>query len=95
MTLAAVSDAGPLIRLAEIGSLTLLSTFDRLYVPETVCEELERGGVPTELTDVRCEFVEADAGQDNADELDAGESAALAVAKEFDAVLLTDDLAAQ
>ena len=95
MTLAAVSDAGPLIHLAEIGSLTLLSAFDRLYVPKTVYEELERGGAPAGLTDVRYELVEADAGQDNADELHAGESSALAVAKERDAVLLTDDLAAR
>jgi predicted nucleic acid-binding protein len=36
VTLAAVSDAGPLIRLAEIDSLELLATFDTLLVPETV-----------------------------------------------------------
>ena len=95
MTLAAVSDAGPLIHLAEIDSLGLLTAFDQLYVPKTVYGELERGGIPTGLTDVRYELVEVDADQDNADELDAGESAALAVAKERDAVLLTDDLAAR
>jgi len=36
VTLAAVSDAGPLIHIAEIGSLELLSTFDTPLVPETV-----------------------------------------------------------
>jgi len=36
VTLAAVSDAGPLIHLAEIDSLELLAAFDTLLVPETV-----------------------------------------------------------
>jgi predicted nucleic acid-binding protein len=36
VTLAAVSDAGPFIHLAEIDSLELLTTFDTLLVPETV-----------------------------------------------------------
>jgi hypothetical protein len=36
VTLAAVTDAGPLVHLAEIDSLELLSTFDTLLVPETV-----------------------------------------------------------
>jgi len=36
VTLTAVSDAGPLIHLAEIGSLELFATFDILLVPETV-----------------------------------------------------------
>jgi hypothetical protein len=35
VTLAAVSDAGPLIHLAEVRSLELLATFDTLLVPET------------------------------------------------------------
>jgi predicted nucleic acid-binding protein len=46
VTPAAVSDAGPLIHLAEIDSLELLSTFDTLLVPETVYEEVDAGGVP-------------------------------------------------
>jgi hypothetical protein len=46
VTLAAVSDAGPLIHLAEIDSLELLSRFDTLLVPETVYEEVDVGGVP-------------------------------------------------
>lgn len=36
MTVAAVSDAGPLIHLAEIESLEQLSVFDTLLVPATV-----------------------------------------------------------
>ena len=95
MTFAAVSDTGPLIHLAEIDSLELLSGLDQLYVPRTVHEELERGGVPDGLAGLSCELVEADETQVREDELDAGERAALAVAKERDAVLLTDDLAAR
>ena len=40
MTLAAVSDAGPLIHLAEIDSLELLSAFDTHLIPETVYDEV-------------------------------------------------------
>ncbi len=42
MTLAAVSDAGPLIHLAEIDSLELLATFDTLLVPEVVYTKSRR-----------------------------------------------------
>ena len=95
MTLAAVSDAGPLIHLAEIDSLELLSAFDTLVVPETVYEEVEAGGVPDELAAPLYELVDADESQVGAEELDAGERAAIAVAKERGVVLLTDDLAAR
>ena len=95
MTLAAVSDAGPLIHLAEIDSLELLSAFDSLIVPEAVYEEIERGGVPNGLTNLSYELVETDERRAGAEELDAGERAAIAVAKERGVVLLTDDLAAR
>ena len=95
MTLAAVSDAGPLIHLAEIGSLELLSTFDTLLVPETVYREVEAGGVPDALADLSYDLVEADASQIGAEELEAGERAAITVAEERGIVLLTDDLAAR
>ncbi|WP_435124233.1 nucleic acid-binding protein [Halobaculum sp. D14] len=95
MTLAAVSDAGPLIHLAEIDSLELFSTFDTLLVPETVYEEVEAGGVPDSLPDLSYELVEADESRVGAEELDAGERAAIAVAEERGIVLLTDDLAAR
>ena len=95
MTLAAVSDAGPLIHLAEIDSLELLSTFDTLLVPETVYEEIDAGGVPDGLADLSYELVEADESRIGAEELDAGERAAIAVAEERGLVLLTDDFAAR
>ena len=95
MTLTAVSDAGPLIHLAEIGSLELLSTFDALLVPETVYKKVEAGGVPGEFVDLSYELVEADESQVGAEELDAGERAAIAVAEERGIVLLTDGLAAR
>ncbi|MFC7185593.1 nucleic acid-binding protein [Halorubrum yunnanense] len=95
MTLAAVSDSGPLIHLAEIDSLELLSAFDTLLVPETVYAEIEAGGVPSGLADVSYELVDVDGEASAKEELDAGESAAIAVAAERDIVLLTDDLAAR
>jgi predicted nucleic acid-binding protein len=94
VTLAAVSDAGPLIHLAEIDSLELLSAFDTLLIPETVYEEIERGGVPDGISDLSYELVEADEKRVESEELDAGERAAIAVAEERGVVLLTDDLAA-
>ncbi|GGL25409.1 hypothetical protein GCM10009037_06240 [Halarchaeum grantii] len=96
MTLAAVSDAGPLIHLAEIGSLKLLETFDTLLVPETVYEELAAGGVPDALSDLPHRLVDADVDSARPPgDLDAGERAAIAAAEERGIVLLTDDLAAR
>ena len=95
MTLAAVSDAGPLIHLAKIDSLELLSAFDTLLIPETVYEEIERGGVSDGLSDLSYELVEADEEKVESEELDAGERAALTITKERAVVLLTDDLAAR
>ena len=95
MTLAAVSDAGPLIHLAEIDSLELLTTFDTLFVPETVYEEVDAGGVPDGFADLSYDLVEANEDSTVPEELDAGERAAVAVANERDTVLLTDDLAAR
>lgn len=95
MTVAAVSDAGPLIHLAEIDSLELLSNFDTLLVPEAVSEELERGGVPDGISALSYELVEANTEGVESQELDAGERAALAIANAREVVLLTDDLAAR
>jgi len=94
VTIAAVSDTGPLIHLAEIDSLELLSVFDKLYVPQTVHEELKQGGVPDELATLSFELAEAAPAQSTS-ELDAGERAAIALATEYDSILLTDDLAAR
>jgi len=95
VTIAAVSDAGPLIHLGEIDSLELFATFDTLLVPETVYKEVDAGGVPEGLTDLSYELVEADESRVGTEELDAGERAAIAVAEERGVVLLTDDLAAR
>jgi predicted nucleic acid-binding protein len=95
VTLAAVSDAGPLIHLAEIDSLELLATFDTLLVPEAVYKEVDVGGVPDGLADLSDELVEADESRVGTEKLDAGERAAIAVAEERGVVLLTDDLAAR
>lgn len=91
----AVSDTGPLIHLGEIESLELLSPFDRLYIPETVYEELERGGVPNSLSSLSFERVVPESPFPQTGELDVGERAALAVTRECNGILLTDDLAAR
>jgi len=95
VTLAAVSDSGPLIHLAEIDPLGLFSVFDEFLVPETVYAEIEAGGVPTGLDHVSYEIVEADGDAKIADDLDAGERAAIAIAREREITLLTDDLTAR
>lgn len=95
MTVVAVSDTGPLIHLEQIDSLELLDVFDRLYVPETVYDELERGGVPDGLEKLSFERVEPAELKPEVTELDPVERAALAVASGREAVLLTDDLAAR
>lgn len=92
----AVADAGPLIHLDEIDSLELLSTVDELLIPQTVYEELDAGSVPETLAAVEYDLVEADEESDAASTaLDPGETAALAVAADRDAMLLTDDLEAR
>ncbi len=95
MTLEAVSDAGPLIHLAEIGSPDLLESFDTLVVPATVLEEVATGGTPNGLATLSYETVEVDESRVETQDLDAGERAAIAVAGERRAVFLTDDLAAR
>lgn len=95
MTVVAVSDTGPLIHLAEIDALRLLSGLDRLYIPDTVYEELEAGGVPDGFQRIDYERASATTDDVTGDGLDPGETAAIAVAMDRDAVLLTDDLAAR
>ena len=90
----AVADTGPLIHLDEIDALQLLSAVDELLIPQTVYEELEAGTVPSALNHIEYELVEAEETKLTVD-LDPGETAALAVASERSAVLLTDDLAAR
>jgi len=95
VNVSAVADTGPLIHLSEIGSLDLLDVLDRLYVPETVYEELAAGSVPDGLEELSYELVTASQSSETDAELDAGETAALTVAIEHDCVLLTDDMAAR
>jgi predicted nucleic acid-binding protein len=90
----AVADTGPLIHLDEIDALHLLSVVDEVLIPQTVYEELEAGTVPFALDYIEYELVEAEETELTVD-LDPGETAALAVATERSAVLLTDDLAAR
>jgi predicted nucleic acid-binding protein len=92
----AVADAGPIIHLAEIDAIELLGIVDELYVPETVRDELEAGGVPQGFEELEFEVAIAETGEREFDTgLDEGETAALAVAAGREAVLLTDDLAAR
>ncbi len=95
MTLAAVSDAGPLIHLAEIDSVELLTAFDTLLVPETVLEEITAGGVPDGVGNLSYEPIEVDDSGVVSDTLDDGERAAIVLAKREGIALLTDDLAAR
>jgi predicted nucleic acid-binding protein len=96
VTIVAVADTGPLIHLAEIDALDLLTAIDELLIPETVYAELEEGGVPPELSDCEWERIEVADPVGRSAELDAGERAALAVAlKRDNVVFLTDDLAAR
>lgn len=95
MSLVGVADAGPLLHLAQVDALWLLSTFDDLLVPETVVTEVSVGGPPAGLDDLPHEVVADGDPPAGAAELDPGESAATAVALDRDAVLLTDDMAAR
>lgn len=83
-----VVDAGPLIHLTQAGSLSLLDEFEALTVPQTVLDEVEDGGVLDALSSV-------DHAGEEFPSLDPGETAAIVRARDDDAVLLTDDLAAR
>jgi predicted nucleic acid-binding protein len=79
VTLAAVADTGPLIHLAEVDALSLLSTIDDLLVPKTVHDELDIGGVPNELDDLKYALVDVALDERETDRLDPDETAALAL----------------
>jgi predicted nucleic acid-binding protein len=102
----AVSDAGPLIHLREIGCLALLGVFEALHVPEAVwAEAFGQNPLATEdeLTlqfvqrheipnDDHVSFVQASGLQ----ELHTGETACLYLCQRLDlSTFLTDDLAAR
>lgn len=91
----AVADAGPLIHLDEIDAFNLLSTIDTLLIPQTVYQELETGGIPQALETVEYDLVDTEAEESSQSRLDPGETAALSIATDREAVLLTDDLEAR
>ena len=100
----AVPDSGPLIHLAEINCLPLLSIFGSLHIPEAVWSEtIERGRTPkvdfSKLANIKrhnlnqteiTRFVE----NSNLKGLHAGERECLYLCKQIGIqILLTDDLA--
>lgn len=101
---AAISDAGPLIHLAEIGSLTLLSVFGALHIPDAVWSETVGQGrvlesAVSDLANVQrhalpqsqvVQFVR----QNDLARLQEGERECLCLCQRFGVdTLLTDDLA--
>jgi predicted nucleic acid-binding protein len=90
-----VTDTGPLIHLSEANALGLLGQFATVLVPETVFEELRRGGVPTAFEALDCERRAVDTADDRWPELDPGETAALTLCEQIGATMLTDDLDAR
>lgn len=88
-----VADTGPLLHLADAGVLSVLELTGEILVPQTVVEELERGNESNILTEVSHTVHEVDYDSETAyPHLDPGETAALVLCVERDAVLLTDDL---
>lgn len=104
--LIAVADTGPLIHLAEIGCLSLLSIFDELHIPEAVWREAERPAeIRVELA-IRVELKLARHHQlqstevarftaaEGLESLQRGEQEALFLGRKLEIpLLLTDDLA--
>lgn len=89
-----VADTGPLTHLAQADVLPLLELTGEILVPETVLDELERG--PIDISEIEFAVVQVDIDAESAyPHLDPGETAALALCTERDAVLLTDDLDAR
>jgi predicted nucleic acid-binding protein len=98
--LAAVADTGPLIHLAEIDCLQLLSIFAELHIPEGVWQEADRPStIRSGLTFARRHSLQrAEIVKFTADHslgsLQAGERESLLLSSKLGVpVLLTDDLA--
>ncbi|CAG0947621.1 hypothetical protein ANRL1_04345 [Anaerolineae bacterium] len=104
--LIAVSDAGPLIHLAEVNCLAFLDLFTRLHIPELVWSEIIRQPqiTNTDFTMVSniqrhdlsraavAEFV----AENRLKELHSGEQECLCLGRQIGvSILLTDDLAAR
>lgn len=90
-----VVDAGPLIHLTQAGALRLLGEFETVSVPQTVLEEVSDGGVLDALSRLDHAVRAIDRSDEEFPSLDPGESAAIVLARESGAILLTDDLAAR
>jgi predicted nucleic acid-binding protein len=98
--LAAVADTGPLIHLAEIDCLPLLSIFEELHIPEGVWQEADRPSTIRDgLTFAKRHSLQRDeimrfTTDLGLDKLQAGERESLLLCSKLTvAVLLTDDLA--
>jgi predicted nucleic acid-binding protein len=99
-----VCDAGPLIHLDEVGWLDLLADFAQVFVPNVVCEEVEKHR-PAALQNPGVSFQRVNPSGAVPDELNAlaqiftlhaGEWEALRVAMGIPAgILLSDDTAAR
>lgn len=89
-----VADAGPLIHLEQADALSLLELTGEILVPKTVLDELEDG--PTDVSELEFSVEQVTMDLDSAyPHLDPGETAALVVCIERDAILLTDDMDAR
>ena len=89
-----VADTGPLIHLAQADVLALLELTGEILVPGTVLAELERG--QTDISEVEFAGERVTVSTESTHpHLDPGETAALVLCTERDAVLLTDDLDAR
>jgi predicted nucleic acid-binding protein len=98
--LAAVADTGPLIHLAEVGCLPILSIFEALHIPEGVWREADR---PTTIREelqlakrhtLEIQEVESFTADHGLEKLQAGERESLLLCCRLGVpVLLTDDLA--
>jgi predicted nucleic acid-binding protein len=103
-SISAVSDAGPLVHLAEINCLPLLSLFERLHIPEAVWLEAVESGRTPELDVLRLGNVQRHTlsqaeivlfiEENNLKELHTGERECLYLCQQIGVpILLTDDLA--
>jgi len=98
--LAAVSDTGPLIHLAEIGCLPLLSIFEDLHIPEGVWQEADRPStIRAVLTFAKRHSLQRDeiarfTAEHRLERLQAGDRESLLLCSKLATpLLLTDDLA--
>jgi predicted nucleic acid-binding protein len=89
-----VADTGPLIHLAQADVLALLELTGEILVLGTVLDELERDQIDISEVEFAGERVSVDT-ESTHPHLDPGQTAALVLYTERDAVLLTDGLDAR